>query len=276
MKIGTLVRLSNANEANEKFAHLAELGFNACQLVFKPAVFLEEDAKIIKDAAEANGIEISAQFCGYRDGGGTWNTYDAYLTNGVNVEAYRMERIAYLREGFKFAKMLDLQDVVIHAGFVENNPFSASYVNMVGTITVLANFAAKLGLNILFETGMECPMVLRRLIEDVGTGNLYINFDPANIFMYGYGNAMDALEVFGQYVRNFHVKDGLLPTDIRLLGKEVPIGEGKVDFPYIFKKFKELGYDRYAIIEREISGPQQEIDILKAKDYILKLIEQNA
>lgn len=90
--------------------------------------------------------------------------------------------------------------------------------------------------------------------------------------MYGYGNPVDALYVFGKYVRNMHGKDGMLPTDPHRLGEETPVGEGMVDFPKIFKKFKEISCDRYVIIEREIGNAEEyQRDILKAKEYLKSL-----
>jgi len=78
--------------------------------------------------------------------------------------------------------------------------------------------------------------------------------------------------VFGKYVRGLHAKDGLFPTDPKELGKEVPIGQGKVDFPSIIRRLKELNYTGAITIEREISGPQQIADIKKAKTYLESLI----
>ena len=57
--------------------------------------------------------------------------------------------------------------------------------------------------------------------------------------MYGKANPLDALDVFGKYVRSFHAKDSFYPTDGRNLGKEVRLGEGKVDFAKIFMKLKK-------------------------------------
>jgi sugar phosphate isomerase/epimerase len=61
-----------------------------------------------------------------------------------------------------------------------------------------------------------------------------------------------------------HAKDGLYPTDGRNLGREVPIGKGKVDFPLLLKRLVELGFKGPITIEREISGPQQVRDIRQA------------
>jgi sugar phosphate isomerase/epimerase len=111
-----------------------------------------------------------------------------------------------------------------------------------------------------------------RLIHEVGTGNLGVNLDPANLIMYGKGNPVDALDVFGQYVRSVHAKDGCYPTDPYHLGKEVKIGQGKVNFPNLIARLNEVGYRGPLIIEREISGEQQTKDIKEATGYLDSLL----
>jgi L-ribulose-5-phosphate 3-epimerase len=78
--------------------------------------------------------------------------------------------------------------------------------------------------------------------------------------------------VFGPYVQGIHAKDGLWPTNPRELGTEVPIGTGKVDFPRIIARLKQLNYQGAVTIEREISGPQQIEDVRAAIAYLQRLI----
>ena len=80
--------------------------------------------------------------------------------------------------------------------------------------------------------------------------------------------------MFGKYIRDFHCKDGLYPTDGRELGREVALGQGKADWRQIVHKMKALGYDGPLTIEREISGDQQTKDILAAKEMLERLIEE--
>jgi sugar phosphate isomerase/epimerase len=77
-------------------------------------------------------------------------------------------------------------------------------------------------------------------------------------------------------VQGIHAKDGLWPTNPKDLGKEVPIGQGKVDFSRIIKGLKELKYAGAITIEREISGPRQFEDVRAAKQYLEKLIAESA
>ena len=85
--------------------------------------------------------------------------------------------------------------------------------------------------------------------------------------MYGKGNPVDALDVFG-----VHAKDGEYPVDGKTLGKEMPLGTGRVDFPELIKKLKILGYDGALTIEREISGDKQLKDIVQAKKILQALL----
>jgi sugar phosphate isomerase/epimerase len=99
-----------------------------------------------------------------------------------------------------------------------------------------------------------------------------VNFDVANLILYGKGNPVDSIDVFGPYIEGVHAKDGLYPTDPKQLGREVPIGEGKVNFPALIAGLKRIGYANPLTIEREISGDKQRQDILAAKAYLEKLI----
>lgn len=113
-----------------------------------------------------------------------------------------------------------------------------------------------------------------RCFERVGCDNLGINLDTANLILYGKANPVDALDVFGAYVRNLHAKDGRYPVNGHDLGQETPVGRGKVDFPALFRKLRELGYDSHVTIEREIDGSRQLRDILDARNYLAGVIRE--
>ena len=81
----------------------------------------------------------------------------------------------------------------------------------------------------------------------------------------------DAVEIFGEYVRGMHAKDGVWPNLDEVLGRETPLGEGKVNFPLLIPRLKEKGFEGPITIEREITGPEQRMDILKAKALLEQL-----
>jgi sugar phosphate isomerase/epimerase len=100
------------------------------------------------------------------------------------------------------------------------------------------------------------------------------SLDPANLILYGRGNPVDALDVFGPFVRSVHAKDGVDSTRGHEMGEETPLGEGKVDFPALLGRLKGLGYNGALIIEREIHGPQQEADIRRGRAYLAGAVDQ--
>ena len=139
-------------------------------------------------------------------------------------------------------------------------------------IREVAQYTQTLGLEFWFETGQETPVTLLRTIEDIGLPNLGVNLDPANLILYGKGNPVDALDVLGKWVRDMHAKDGFYPTDGKNLGREVAIGQGKVDFKALIGGLKKLGFSGRVTIEREISGPEQRKDILASIEYLKPLL----
>ena len=157
--------------------------------------------------------------------------------------------------------MLGLPAIITHLGFIPENASDPAFKDVVNAVRDVASHLAALGMEFWFETGQETPVTMLRLIQEVGTGNLGINLDPANLILYGKANPVDALDVFGAYVRSVHAKDGLYPTSPYQLGEEVKIGSGKVNFPLFLSRLAELNYQGPFIIEREISGSQQVLDI---------------
>ena len=139
-------------------------------------------------------------------------------------------------------------------------------------IREVAGYCKRNGQNFRYETGQETPITLVRAIGDVGLDNQGVNFDLANLILYGKANPVDAIELLGPYVQGIHAKDGMWPTNPKQLGEEVAIGKGKVDFPRIIERLKQLNYRGAVTIEREISGPQQLEDVRAEKTYLEKLI----
>lgn len=274
MKIGVCVNFNKIDDMSKKFKNLKAEGFDNCQLIsWKPELWTDKNLEIIKKLTEENGITISAFWCGW-EGPCVWNFYDGQLTLGLVPPEYRVMRIKNLCDGADFAHRLGVKNVVTHMGFIPENPNDPQFAPFCVAVRQVAEHLKKNGQYLLFETGQETPVTMLRCFEKVGCDNLGVNLDTANVILYGKANPVDALDVFGKYVMNIHAKDGLYPTNGHDLGREVRIGDGKVDFKALFKKLHELGYDSYVTIEREIEGKQQTEDIRYAKKYLESIINE--
>jgi sugar phosphate isomerase/epimerase len=101
---------------------------------------------------------------------------------------------------------------------------------------------------------------LLQFISGVDRDNLCVNFDPANMILYGSGEPIEALGKVGQHVRSVHCKDAKWAAKPgREWGAEVPLGAGDVGIENFLRKLQELGYDGPLTIEREIpEDPQRQ------------------
>jgi hypothetical protein len=263
--IGVIHSVSDLLKDNAE--KLLSLNVECVQLVdFDTSIMTKENADKIKSLLKGK-VRISSFWAGWT-GPAVWDSVDGPHTLGIVPQAYRHARIKELCAGAEFAAMLGSPNIATHAGFIPEHPSFPDYRGVVSAIHYLADYCKGLGLDFNFETGQETPVTLMRLITDVGTGNLGINLDPANLILYGRGNPVDALDIFKGYIKGVHVKDGDYSTDFHSLGKERVVGEGSVNFPVFLPKLLRQGYTGDLYIEREIGGEQQIKDIKKTISYI--------
>ncbi len=270
-EIGVIVGL---RAKGDLFGEVKRFGLHVCQLVgWEPELWTDETADRVRLQSGASGVRVIGFWAGW-PGPAKWNFVEGPATLGLVPAAYRAERVAALERAGAFARRAALPAVITHLGFVPENPSDPLFAEVVAAVRKVAQHLDGLGLEFWFETGQETPTTLLRLIQAVGTANLGINLDPANLVMYGKGNPIDALSVFGKYVRNIHAKDGLYPTDPMRLGREVKVGEGAVRYPEFVRRLAEIGFDGEFVIEREITGDQQRRDIADTVTYLKRLLAE--
>jgi len=267
LRLGLILGIGR--DPNDAIAKVHDLGLPTCQ------VFVDEMDSVLagrlRQALDKYQIEATSLVVG-GPGKEVWDFYDGPLTIGLVPRETREARIAHINKASDFAKQCGIGAVQTHCGFIPENPNDPVYKQTITAMREVAGYCKRNGQNFRYETGQETPITLVRAIQDVGLDNQGVNFDLANLILYGKANPVDAIELLGPYVQGIHAKDGLWPTNPRKLGEEVPIGKGKVDFPRIIARLKELNYRGTVTIEREISGPQQVEDVRAAKAYLEKLI----
>jgi sugar phosphate isomerase/epimerase len=267
LRLGLIIGVGNNPDA--AMAKVHDLGLPTCQ------VFVNEiEAELVsrlRQALDRYQIEATSLVVG-GPGKEVRDLYQGPLTIGLVPRETRAARIAHIKKASDFAKQCGIPAVQTHCGFIPENPNDQVYKETVAAMREVAAYCRRNGQNFRYETGQETPITLVRAIQDVGMDNQGVNFDLANLILYGKANPTDAIELLGPYVQGIHAKDGMWPTNPKELGQEVPIGKGKVDFPRIITRLRELNYRGAVTIEREISGPQQLEDVREAKTYLEKLI----
>ena len=150
--------------------------------------------------------------------------------------------------------------MLFHAGFLdESNP--AAYAAYVERVSFVRDACARAGVQLILESGQETAEDLARFLRDVP--GLYVNFDPANMILYGKGRPMEALETLVPWIRKIHVKDADATAVPGTWGTERPWGEGQVGGAAFIDALNGLGFTGNMTIERE-GGDDRVGDIARA------------
>ncbi len=211
----------------------------------------ENAEAFLKKLADLN-IQLTCVFCGF-EGESYADIPTVKETVGLVPKAQRAARTQETKEISDFAKLLGVDCIGLHIGFVPHDVNDPDYAEVVSVTREICEHAKANGQRVHLETGQEPADVLLRFIEDTGVDNLFINFDPANMILYGSGEPLPALRQVGKYVRSIHCKDGTWSDKPgETWGAEVPLGAGDVGMADYLKTLQEIGYDGPLTIEREI------------------------
>ena len=247
-----------------------ELGVPTVQLHTPPPEYrTPEKAAEIKQQFDDAGIAVTVIFCGC-PGESYADIPTVRKTVGLVPEETRDERLVWTKEVADFAEVMQCDALGMHLGFVPEDESEPGYDDIVAVTQEVCDYCAAKGQHFHLETGQETADGLLGFMGHVGRDNLAINFDPANMILYGSGEPKEALRKVGHRVRSVHCKDAVWAEKPgEEWGEETPLGQGAVDIEAFLGILNELGYDGPLTIEREISGEEQKKDIAEA----IKLLE---
>ena len=209
-------------------------------------------AREFLDKLRGMDIRITAVFGGF-EGESYADIPTVTRTVGLVPPETRAERTREMKEIADFARQLEVDVVALHLGFVPHDAADSLYQEVLTVTRNLCDHCKSQGQALHLETGQAPADTLVRFIRDVERDNLFINFDPANMILYGSGEPIEALEKVGRWVRSVHCKDGTWAKHPgKEWGAEVPLGEGDVGMERYLRTLDKIGYRGPLTIEREI------------------------
>jgi len=167
------------------------------------------------------------------------------------------------------AKDLGLKLITFHAGFLPHEESDPNFARLAARLAQVADLFQGQNIVLGLETGQETAPVLLQLLAKLKRPNLGVNFDPANMILYGKGNPIEALRVLGAWIRQVHIKDARATKVAGTWGEEVAAGSGEVDWRAFFATLDELNFTGDFVIERE-AGAQRVADIRQAREVAEK------
>jgi sugar phosphate isomerase/epimerase len=222
------------------------------------------------------GIKITCVFAGF-EGESYADIPTVKRTVGLMPLETRAARTVELKEISDFARQLGVDVVGIHLGFVPHDKNDPDYRTMIELTRDVCDHCKRNGQALHLETGQEPVDVLIEFLGDVERDNIFVNFDPANMILYGAGEPIPALEKLGKRVRSIHCKDATWSERPgERWGAETPLGDGDVDMEAFLKTLKKINYDGPLTIEREIpqEPERQKAEIGRAIELLQRLKKQ--
>jgi sugar phosphate isomerase/epimerase len=260
-------------EVVEAFAAIHALGLDAVQITTLPdPYYSREGAAKLKRMLKENHLTATST-CMIFEG----ERYDDFATVARTV-GYRPEqplaaRLAHSRRCVDLAARLGAPVVTTHIGVLPKAEEDPVYQRMLAAVREIAAYAQGKGVQLSLETGQETGGELVRFLDKVADLNVGVNFDPANLVLYGMDDPPAALARVYEWVTSVHMKDGFPPARTGFLGVEARLGEGRAQVAECLQFLKDKGFRGPLIIENYVwvvlhSDPLDEI--LRAKEFVAK------
>ncbi|MSR44841.1 MAG: sugar phosphate isomerase/epimerase [Phycisphaerales bacterium] len=250
-------------------SRVSALGLDCVQLALVPCIDEHGWSGAI-DVLRNAGIEVVSGMLSMA--GEDYSTLDSIArTGGVRNDAHWGANLDRTFRVADLAQRASIPLVTLHGGFLPHITDDPIRATMLDRLRTVADIFGSRGISIALETGQESAETLAAVLNELDRPSVGINFDPANMILYGMGDPIEATERLSKWVRQVHIKDAL-PTEVPgTWGSEVPVGQGSVPWPRflaLVDRVRRGGAPIDLIIERE-SGKCRDEDILAARDLLL-------
>jgi sugar phosphate isomerase/epimerase len=249
---------------------LEQIGIDKVQLALGPPAYEKAWKKAGRVLADAGITIVSGMFGTKDEDYSTLETIRA--TGGVVPDATWEDNWKHINRIIPLAEALGCTLVTFHAGFLPGSPSDPGYEKLLDRLDAIAAAFNDSGIDLALETGQEEARTLDRFLARLDRPNLGVNFDPANMILYGKGDPVDAAATLLPHIKQIHVKDALPAGKPGTWGQEVVVGTGGVDWNAFLETLFSGDFSGFMSIEREAGGQRVE-DIIAAKAHVLETLK---
>jgi len=244
-------------------AAIEGLGLPLVQLALDPVAEKPEafgDAiTLIRDA----GMEVASGML--EAVGEDYSTLETIAaTGGVRLDEHWPATRERARVAAAMAGEFGIPLVTMHAGFIPHDATDPGRAVVLDRLREIADLFQADGVKLGLETGQESAATLVDALDALDHPNVGVNFDPANMILYGMGDPVDAIRTLAPRVVQVHAKDAVPTETPGTWGAEVPLGTGAVDWNAFLPEVLALNPAVNVIIERE-AGDDRAGDIAIAR-----------
>lgn len=249
-------------------------GLSAVQLALDPLRSGQMDPGATAGALHKAGITVASGMLAFA--GEDYLTLESIQrTGGVVPDAAWPQNLTAARESAAVAERLAIPRVTFHAGFIPHRGRDPKRRIVLDRILAVAEPFLTAGIAVGLETGQENAITLLDALDMLQEPRIGINFDPANMILYGMGDPVQAIEQLAPHVMQVHLKDALPASYPGQWGLEVRAGNGAVDWPAFFGVLNTRLPGVPLMIERE-AGEDRIEDIRRAAGLAAHYLQLSA
>ena len=254
----------------ELLERLRATGLNRVQLALAPMVAQPEVWRGAIDVLRAGEIVIESGMLAMA--GEDYSSIDRIReTGGVRPDAHWPANLERAAQVAQIAKTFGVSLVTFHAGFLPEHPGDPARAIMINRLREVIDLFANVGVNVAFETGQESAATLNGVLDELSRADVGVNFDPANMLLYGLDDPLSAFEKLLPRVRQVHAKDAIASGKTNVWGKETAVGEGQVPWNNFMRLVATLPSDVPVVIERE-GGERRVEEVISAKNFLQPML----
>lgn len=250
---------------------LDEAGLYAVQLALDPLRKRVWTVDAVAEALDEAGVSIRSGMMAMK-GEDYASPQSIRETGGVRLDKFWEQNLEAAEANAEIAGGLNIRLVTFHAGFLPHDRKDPLREVMIDRVLEIAERFVEHGVKVGLETGQESAETLLEVLEELGHPDIGVNFDPANMLLYGSDDPIAAFKLLAPSVLQIHVKDARRSKAPGQWGEEVPVGQGEVDWEAFFKIYRDERLACDLMIERE-AGDQRVVDIGAARELILRHFE---
>ena len=247
-----------------------QLGLAHLQLALAPLLFLDDKRRHFElGQLRSSGVTLTAGMIGF-PGEDYSSITRIRLTGGYLPDETWPLRRQITDQAAGLARELGLSLISTHIGFIPQSNH-VDYPKLLERVGEIAASLAASHITLAMETGQETASELLQFLNDLTVRNVGVNFDPANMVLYGSGDPIDAVRTLGRHIRHVHIKDAVASDNPGVdWGQQMPVGSGQVDFEEFLVAHPDVGSTGPLAIEQE--SPQRKLDDLRAAVEYLQTI----
>lgn len=261
---------------------VATLGVTSVQLALDPIAQGDWSEIETMNRLHAAGIAVASGMIGMK--GEDYTTLESIQrTGGVALDEHWRSNLENAKRAARVAARHRIPLVTFHAGFIPHHP-GPLRERMITRLREIADVFDHSGVRVGFETGQETAQTLLEALAELDRPHVGVNFDPANMLLYGMGDPIAALSKLAHRVVQVHIKDAIPAKSTGAWGEEVVVGTGHVSWERFVGTLRATGLlgasggsDRAGVagvgmmIERE-AGERRALDIAAARAHISRVL----